>query len=425
MRSDLIRRTAFLTATVIGILAFYFSVTNPTARVPEIGYVVVPATATSPTGYHFCDFAVHFNYLRQIWHHEVERPYRLDDQAQMMRNWLPGAGSGMPHAYSPVALVLMLPLLGLSTGTALLVFKILGLVLLQLLILGYLRSRAINVAQALAVLLSFFSLSFFATVCVGQTSIVTTCLLAFGWALLQRRDPLESQYPALLPLSLALVLWFLAFKPSFAAIWVVVLIAAKAWRALGWAAGFLLLTWVLLGPRYGGWITGLQDYTYLLGHYYQEAMPPFLQPGCTPPMNTNFNSFLVMLDPDLGAFSFNLNRILFLAGNIAAILLCWRQRLTLSQLFQAALWNYLLFCPQLCATEDWVICLLAVEGNFFRPTASVAIKLALLWAIVNLRWGFLTDLPLFFPVKLTLAAWWCVEIVWPPSAQALPVNQVK
>ena len=415
MRPDLIHRTCFQAVIVIGVLVFLYSILSPAVKVPASGYVVLPATATSPASYRFCDFAVHFNYLRQIRHHEIDRPYTYQGQVRMMTNWLPGARSGMPHAYSPVALLLMWPLFRLDTGTALLVVKILDLVLLLVLVLGYLRVRAATPTQAIAVLAACCGLSFFATICVGQTSVFTTFVLALGWTLLQRQHDLKRLHPEIAPLSLALVLWFLAFKPSIAMVWFTVLLGTKSWRAVTWAALFLIVTWLALGPFYGGWIVGLQNYAYFIGHYYMEAFPPFLQPGATPQMNTNFNSFLVMLDPGLGAFSFKLNQVLFQVTNIAVILLCWTKRFTVSQLFQAAIWNYLVFCPQLCATEDWVICLLVVEGNFFRPALTTVFKIALLWAIVNLRWGCLTDWPLFFPAKLALASWW-----WSEALSLLP-----
>jgi hypothetical protein len=100
------------------------------------------------------------------------------------------------------------------------------------------------------------------------------------------------------------------------------------------------------------------------------------------------------------------------------VILRWFQRIDLSCQFQGLLWSFLLFSPHLLVTEDIAICLLAVQGTFFRPGTGAQLKLLLIFVPVNLCFLLVMQgmvswmaLPLFFVIKLVLACWWLTDIL--------------
>lgn len=358
------------------------------------------------------DFAINLNYLRQVSLRLCPHPYRLADQEEIIKHWIPFAMSGMPHGYSPVALVVAYPLLQLPERLAFQLFDFLNVVLLVVLTACYLLPRISNGAQGAAVLASFLGYSLANTIYMGQTSVGTTCTLALGMVLLHRREEKAAGWG--LDIALALILWVLAAKPSIAIVLATLLLGSRAWRALTICAFFLLATWLALSSWYGGIWSGLQDYFWLLNHYCRDDMTPFMQRGMNPAFSTNLNAFLTINFPALGETSFTLSRFLVLGGLLLLIALRWMKLLTLSGQFQGALWIFLLFSPYIAAPEDWVICLLAVEGIFFRPGWLAVFKVVLVFLIVNLQIGLLTHEPWFFPAKLTLAVWWLAD-AWLPE----------
>lgn len=361
--------------------------------------------------YEIQDFAFHLNILHQIWNESVPHPYRLADQERMIRLWFPDLAGSIPHAYSPVALALGLPLLAVPPAWAYFGITLLNAVLLLLLTWYYLLPRARNGVQAAALLATF--LGFYLLYLIfymGQSALITTCLLASGFMLLQKRPQQTRGDRFVGDLLLGCILYLSAAKPSFTPLLAIMILAEGAWLPLLVAGVSLAIIWLFLGNLYGGYISGLQDYENLLSHYRQSDMTPFFASVWATDKFTNFASALAALIPGSNALSFLFGRILFegLFLGLFAARLC--RLISPTNLFQGLLWTFLLFCPYLLATEDIAICLLIVEGNFFRPDPGAAWKVILVLFLVG---PFARGLvfPLFFFIKLVLALWWLVDLM--------------
>jgi hypothetical protein len=87
------------------------------------------------------------------------------------------------------------------------------------------------------------------------------------------------------------------------------------------------------------------------------------------------------------------------------------RRISASEQFQGTVWAFLLFSPYLLPSENWIICLLVVEGSFFqsRNPAAIAGKLLLLCGVLNLRSGMAFSWPADAYLKWLLFAWIVVE----------------
>ncbi len=372
------------------------------------GVVVLPGT----NAFAAQDFAYNLNYLRQIAQRTVAHPYRLDAQEHMVRTWYARTSMGLVHGYSPVALVMASPLLMLPVEWAYALFTFFHAVLFVLLTVFYLLPRMKNSVQGRALLASFCSYALLDIWAMGQTAIVTTSILAAGAALLRNR----SWTGALLlrrDLILGGLFFVLAAKPSIALILAAMLIGERVWRPLGFAAIALASTWALLADHYGGFWIGLRDYAWLLNHYCQADATPFMRPGLSPEISTNLTSFVTKLAPGWNGAAFHSSRVLFEGLIFGLVILRWSKRISFSTQFQGLLWTFLLFCPYLLVTEDLAVCLLAVEGPFFRPGPGAAFKVLLVFLMVNL-WlrGLAGGLPFVFPVKLTLAVWWLADLIF-------------
>jgi hypothetical protein len=334
------------------------------------------------------DFAYNLLFLKGVRDRLTAHPYRLDDQVQMMRRILPQSQGGMSHAYSPVALVLALPLLSLSGHNAYLIYTILsaaGILLLYYFCLMPLMETRLQIYAFLACILSVTVVS---TIAIGQSALITTTLLGALWCLLKRRPAAGSVWS---DLAIATLFWALCLKPNLALIPFALLLGEKAWRPLAMTALMLAATWIGVAEYYGGWWSGLSDYFYLLNHYNNADFPPYLQRGAETPGHAQ----LVLL-----LFSFY--RALVLALSAVLLVLRWTRHITPSQLFQGMVWVFLLFSPYLMGSEPCILCLLVVEGSFFRSNkpAAVAAKLLLLAAILDLRTG------VTFPVEVALYLKW-------------------
>ena len=362
-------------------------------------------------GYEIQDFAFHLNILHQIWNESVPHPYRLDDQEKMVRMWFPGLDGGMPHAYSPVALAIGMPLLAVSPFWAYFAITLLNAIFLLLLTRYYLLPRTRNTVQAAALLATF--LGFYVLYLIfymAQSALITTCLLAAGFVLLQKRPQQQGGARLMADFLLGCALYFTVAKPSLTPLLAIMILAEGAWLPLFVAGVGLAITWLLLGNHYGGYISGLQDYGALLSHYRQSDMTPFFASVWAPDKFTNFASALTALIPGSDALSFLLSRILF-GGLLCGLFVArWFRWISLSNLYHGVLWTFLLFCPYLLATEDIAICLLIVEGNFFRSGSGAPWKVVL---VLFLMGPFALGLvfPVFFFIKLVLALWWLVDLV--------------
>jgi cbb3-type cytochrome oxidase subunit 3 len=356
-------------------------------------------------GYGVQDFAYNLMYLRSIGDRVVAHPYRQADQQTLILHALPTASSGMAHAYSPVAYVLAQPLLALSPPTAYIAFSVLAALATLLLYRVDLFPRADRL-QFYLLIICAISLTEVAAFAVGQTALVTTPLIGAAWWLLRREKRGTSNV-----LLLALITWALCMKPSIALIPVALLLGARAWSALAVTAFLLAATWAAVGPLYGGWWSGLVDYDNLLHHYYEDAMIPFMRDVFTRHSDTGANAFFDTPFPGHNAFFFTASRWLYLATIALLLALRWAGRLTPSQHFCGMIWTFLMLCPYLLPSEDTIVCLLIVEGGFFRSRGlwrNVAVLLMVL-GIMNLRDGLTFPGQINFPLKCVLLAWMAVE----------------
>jgi len=343
------------------------------------------------------DFAYNRLFLKGIRERLVEQPYRLEDQEKLMRRMLPEGKTGLTHAYSPVALVLMLPLLSISGYHAYLLYTILCAIGILLLFYFHLLPLVKCRLQIYALLVCTCSICVIASFTVGQSALITTTFLGVFWFLLQQRKTSPS---LLVDLSIAALFGALCLKPSVALIPFALLLGAKAWRPLLLGLLLLLTTWICVAGYYGGWWTGLWDYLSLLNHYNNADFTPFMQRG----HETADKRYLTL-------FLFSLDRALVLISFVALLILRWIRRISASEQFQGMVWAFLLFSPYLLPSENWIMCLLVVEGSFFqsKSPALITAKLLLLCAILNLRAGVTFPWAADGYLKWLLFAWIIVE----------------
>jgi cbb3-type cytochrome oxidase subunit 3 len=359
-------------------------------------------------GYAVQDFSYNLLYLRGISERVVAHPYRQEDQAALIHHALPTASSGMCHAYSPVAYVLAQPFLALPAPVAYIAFCVLAAAATLLLYGLDLFPRSADRLQIYLLVACAISLTEVTAFAVGQTALLTTPLIGAVWWLLRRE-----RRAAWISVGLALLTWALCLKPSIAMIPVALLLGARAWRELALTGVLLALTWAALGPLYGGWWDGLRDYDTLLNHYYESAMIPFMRDVFTRHPDTGANAFFSTLFPGHTGFFFTASRLVFLAMTAGLLALRWMNRITPSQHFRGMIWTFLMLCPYLLPSEDTILCLLVVEGPFFRargPVRNVAL-LALMLGIMNLRAGLTFPGQINFPLKCVLLAWMAVDLL--------------
>jgi hypothetical protein len=353
------------------------------------------------------DFALNLVYFHGIQERLVPHPYRLDDQEKLLRHLLFGMTSGLSHGYSPVAFVLALPLLPLSGAQAYLIYVLAGAAGILLLFHFYLLPRVEHPAQLYALALCAVSVCLALTFALGQSAMITTSLLGFFWMLLQDHDKSD---PWRMDLGLALLFWMLCLKPNVGAVAAALLLGARAWRPLVIGGALLALTWIAIAPFYGGWWTGLQDYFYLLNHYNNADFTPFMRRDYVPGHDEEIRGLFVF------------DRAAMAVGTLILLVLRWSRRITLSELFQGMIGIFLLFSPYLLPSEDWVLCLLVVEGAFFRPASRLAAygKLLLLFGIMDLRAGMIIPWQINFELKLILFGWMAAEALWRRMEKKIP-----
>jgi hypothetical protein len=355
-----------------------------------------PGVVTLPNGQTFVqDFAWQMIFFRGIRDHEMTRPYTMAQQEMYIRQALPFSQTGMTHAYSPVAFVLARPLIATPGQGAFLIYTVLcGLGIIALFHF-WLLPRAVSMPQLAALGVCVFSLCFVFGFLVGQSAVLTTTLLGALWAILQTRR--ASTWGT--DLLLALLFWALCLKPSVTIIPAMLLLGARSWRPLAIGAVLLLATWTAVCGHYGGWLTGLRDYSQFLNHYNNAEMSPFLRRGDE--TSTGY---------ELTRILFSLDRALLLGLGAALLLSRWLGRISASEQFLGMGWAFLLFSPYLLPSELWILCLLVVEGPFFRAQSWLlaAAKLLLLAAVIDLRDGLFLPVDVNFPLKCLLATW----ILW-------------
>ena len=230
---------------------------------------------STPAGIVAQDFSYQMLFFRSIRDRLVPRIYTMAGQEQLMRQELPRINSGMSHAYSPVAFVLILPLLALPAAYSYLAYIVLVAIGILLLFRFSLLPRVDSLFQLAALLICVTSVCVWADFAAGQSALLTTSLLGALWAILRRED----QRGIGLDFIVAILFWALCLKPSVAIIPFFLLLGDRAWRALSIGVFLLLATWIFTADRYGGWLTGLRDYSFLLNHYHNGGMGDFMRRG--------------------------------------------------------------------------------------------------------------------------------------------------
>jgi hypothetical protein len=357
------------------------------------------------------DFSYQMLFFRGIRDRLASRVYTMAGQEKLLRQELPGIDSGMSHAYSPVAFVLMLPLLSLPGAGGYFVYTVLVAGGIFLLFQRGLLPRADSFFQLIALLICVTSVCVWADFAAGQSALLTTSLLGALWLILRR----ETERSVAADLLGAVLFWALCLKPSVAIVPLFLLLGARAWRALVIGILLLLSTWTLLAGHYGGWWTGLCDYAHLLNNYHNGGMGDFMRRGHQSAVSLGATASIFFLE-----------RNLLLVSCLALLFLRWSQRLSASEHFLAMLGVFLLFSPYLLPSEDWILCLLVVEGSFFKTTNAVqaAMRLLLLAAILDLRFP-LVGFDVVFPLKCLLAAWMLYEAVIDRLSENEPSPQIK
>lgn len=371
------------------------------------------------------DFPTHLNYARHFWEGEPPQPYTMEAQREMVLNWVPTAQSGMPFAYSPVAVLLSYPFTLLPTAKAFLLWSGLSVLVATLLWRLYLTPRIQGGSDLVLALVSVLSLSFFSTLIIGQTSILTAAAVAGTWAVLW--DFSEQRWRKLdwgSHLLLALLLFLVASKPSIAIAVGAMLLAARAWLALAMGALLCLATGLALSPVLGGFPEWISDYRALLDGYHQDAVGDFMRPGLPPHILTSLLGFLDQRTDWGSGFNSSVCKYLWLGGTAALIAFVFFQKLSGSAFFRLNLLWFLIFCPHVSATEDWILALAVVQP--LRPTnrkqayprPTWLVEVLLLAAAVNFRQGVpfesLDYAPALF-AKLALLGLWGWQAIKRPE----------
>lgn len=362
------------------------------------------------------DFPTHLNYARHFWAGEPPRPYTMEAQREMVLNWVPTAQSGMPFAYSPAAVLLSYPFTLVPAAIAFLFWSTLSVIAALLIWRLYLTPRLQGMPDLLLALGAMFSLSFFSTLIIGQTSILTAAAIAGTWALLW--DFSEQRWRHLnwgQHLLLAFLLFLMASKPSIAIAVGAMLLAARAWRALAIGAVLCLATGLALSPVLGGFPQWISDYRALLDGYHQDGIGDFMRPGLPPHILTSLLGFLDQWTTWGSGFNSTLCKCLWLGGTGALIALVFSQKMSGSTFFRLNLLWFLIFCPHVSATEDWILALAVIEPlrstdpkeAYRRPTWILEFLLVVM--AVNFRqgvpFGELALAPALF-AKLALLGLW-------------------
>jgi len=358
------------------------------------------------------DFSYNLLFLRGIQQRLAPHPYRLEGQEKIARTVIPGAMSGLTHAYSPVTLPLALPLLALPGQRAYEIYLFICSAAILLLFGCDLVPRMESPRQLAAAAICVASACLLAMYNLGQTAILTTPLIGALWYLLRRPGPRGWMADA----TLAVLFAVCCFKPSVAIVPGLLLLAAGAGRALALAVLILAGVWVGVAPYYGGLWPGLIDYTHLLNHYNNADFTPFLRRDYLPGHDDSIRRW------------FACDRAALLGIGLGLLAARRLGPLSASEHFQATIWAFLLFSPYQLPSEDFILCLLIVEGRAFLsgPTAVFVTRLILLALILDWRVGITSPMPypLEFPCKCLLAgsllAGWLLERFGPWQPATVP-----
>jgi hypothetical protein len=422
MRTD--RLTLYKRLVLVAIIVLHITfllVRDSQLRVLEVD----PLNAGNPSGAYQAndhqtivrDFHMHRAYVERIWKRVAERPYTLEGQEKIFRDWAPRLTVGMPHAYSPTAAIIGWPFVFLlpDVRTSFLVYVALNLLGLLLLYQFYLFPRISNYYALAGAALIGISNCIIGTVVVGQTAVLSTCALALTWHLLY--EPVRKKLrrrSGLQDVALGLIFYLSTAKPPFAILFGAILLGARAWRPVALGGVLFVLTAIGMASYYGGWPAWIFDYQHFLAHYYKAGMTPFFEGCFIYQIGSNPTDFLALIANVPDAISAAIFQPLCLAVTAVVAAMAVLGRIAPSRAFQLQIANLLLLAPYLRVSEDILIVLLIAEGGVLgtQPRLLEWIKLLLVLCIVNSRECGLEQLlgcnPAY-PCKLALT----LIILWP------------
>jgi hypothetical protein len=338
------------------------------------------------TRWAYQDFTAHFNFVREAWKSSGLRAYTEAGHRALAAAWLGETPvRGLAFAYSPILFVLLLPLLPLASGTAYFIFAAAsGLAVACLLHRVLLPRLSGGIWPLFPLLICLFSTAFFNNLIIGQTALLTTAAVGAGWALLY--DPAARRWKTATgktDLLLATLLFCLAAKPHVALVFGVLLLAARRWRAIGAAATAILAAALLVAPKLGGWPLWWQDYLRLITHYNRADAGAFLRESINPAIATSFiqplHRFTAL--PDAAASA--LCSTLWLTLLAAAFVGLRKKFFSPERFFQCTVLGFLLFSPNLMATEDFLLLLLLMDNPLSGKSRWGLLFLLFLFAAVN------------------------------------------
>lgn len=359
--------TRFRLIFLVIFAGFTVGATIPVLRVDPFGVVVDPDGTTR-----LMDFASHRAFTCAVWSGELLRHgtnsvYTLGAHLQATEAFtgLP-ARVALPFGYSPTMLWILGPTCMVGERIAFTAWVLAGLLALAAAVL---RGRVPWTAM-----LPFTAPLAIYTLALGQTAVLGTAGLL--WLMMQDRETSRDASAW----TTAAVLWLLSAKPPVAVTAAVALVARRRWRPVVAAAGFTIVSTLLVVPWLGpGWVG---DYVALVGRYDRVRLPAAFAWSIVPESMSNLRAALSV---DLGVrddVAVEVANVLWGIALAALVVTAWWRSLAWSRVWTFAVLAYLLLCPHVSATENLALCcVLAVLGvpRTAGALAAVAFVMVGLW----------------------------------------------
>lgn len=297
------------------------------------------------------DFAYIFNYARRAVETPGVSPYSVEQHRAFLTAWMgPHVASALCFAYSPLVVLLLVPLFPLPTTWAWLVWNLLG---------AWAAAWGLRrLAGADGTLLSIgrlvlISPTAFHCLALGQTALLATggltAILALGRS--------DSGFSSPATWVTAACLLVLAAKPPLAVVAAVALLAADRWRPVVVATGAALV--VLAGAILWWSVALVPDYLALVGRYNVVDANPLFRAGYTPGFMSNLRNALLRVTPLDDARASGMSALVLAPVLALPVLLAVALRRAIAP-ERALAWTvmgYALFSPHLSPTEDLLLLL--------------------------------------------------------------------
>ncbi len=233
---------------VVALVASFYAWLNLVTTIPYPGLI----------GYDFItlgtDWMVFYGAVRSVLEGHVALIYDGDRFTDFLNttfaSWLSHPLAFRPWAYPPSFLLLLLPFAPLGFFTAYLAFQVVTAALMAI----ALRSCSADlISSRRLVAVALLSPAAAVNVIDGQNAFLVAALMVGGIGLMSER-----------PVLAGLILGLLTFKPQFAILVPLALVAAGQWRAF-FAAGASTLAMVALSSLIFGWSLWLQWFPLIIG----------------------------------------------------------------------------------------------------------------------------------------------------------------